>query len=255
MRESYVARALPSSPPSLEVHSSGPPAEADSVDDHGVQPQWLAIKPRPELPHDSMLLLSDDPILEQPVDTKPEPRLEINTVLTELVYLLHFERPFHGPMQHYVGFTDDLDLCLDQHRNSTACWDTPGSAPLWRSTPTSTHAVMPSQGSMICSTSLRTEAVATELSYKPAVLDLPIRPLSPLTCAPGRNRTCDQLLRSRKPPSAKAQVGSLDIASGLPRQATEGLPGPCAGLHSGTILDHRWDQLGPGSRPRSAHVR
>lgn len=45
-------------------------------------------------------------------------------MLTEPVYLLHFERPFHEPMQHCVGFTDDLDLCLDQHRNGTTCGTT-----------------------------------------------------------------------------------------------------------------------------------
>ena len=33
------------------------------------------------------------------------------------VYLLHYERPYHGPMRHYVGFTaDDLDLRLQRHR-------------------------------------------------------------------------------------------------------------------------------------------
>lgn len=33
------------------------------------------------------------------------------------VYLLHFERPYHGPMQHYVGFTvDGLDKRLEAHR-------------------------------------------------------------------------------------------------------------------------------------------
>jgi predicted GIY-YIG superfamily endonuclease len=36
------------------------------------------------------------------------------------VYLLHFERPYHGPMQHYVGFTDgDLDRRLDAHREGS----------------------------------------------------------------------------------------------------------------------------------------
>jgi predicted GIY-YIG superfamily endonuclease len=34
-----------------------------------------------------------------------------------MVYLLHFERPYHGPMQHYVGFTaDDLNRRLAAHR-------------------------------------------------------------------------------------------------------------------------------------------
>lgn len=42
-------------------------------------------------------------------------------MLTGIVYLLHFERPYHGPMQHYVGFTEDLDQRLDSHRNGTAC--------------------------------------------------------------------------------------------------------------------------------------
>jgi hypothetical protein len=37
------------------------------------------------------------------------------------VYLLHFERPFHGPMQHYVGFTRDLDNRLRNHREGTGC--------------------------------------------------------------------------------------------------------------------------------------
>ena len=33
------------------------------------------------------------------------------------VYLLHFERPYHGPMRHYVGFTvDGLDKRLEAHR-------------------------------------------------------------------------------------------------------------------------------------------
>lgn len=31
------------------------------------------------------------------------------------VYLLHYERPYHGPMQHYVGLTDDLDRRLERH--------------------------------------------------------------------------------------------------------------------------------------------
>jgi predicted GIY-YIG superfamily endonuclease len=33
-----------------------------------------------------------------------------------IIYLLHFERPYHGPMRHYVGFTDDLDRRLERHR-------------------------------------------------------------------------------------------------------------------------------------------
>jgi len=39
--------------------------------------------------------------------------------LTAVVYLLHFDRPYRGPMQHYVGFTDDLETRLDDHRNGT----------------------------------------------------------------------------------------------------------------------------------------
>ena len=36
------------------------------------------------------------------------------------VYLLHFERPYHGPMQHHVGFTaGDLARRLDDHRAGT----------------------------------------------------------------------------------------------------------------------------------------
>lgn len=42
-------------------------------------------------------------------------------MMSEIVYLLHFDRPFHGPMQHYVGLTDDLALSLEDHRNGTAC--------------------------------------------------------------------------------------------------------------------------------------
>jgi len=42
-------------------------------------------------------------------------------MLTDIVYLLHFDRPFNGPMQHYVGFTSDLDQRLESHRNGTAC--------------------------------------------------------------------------------------------------------------------------------------
>ena len=32
------------------------------------------------------------------------------------VYLLHFDRPYNGPMQHYVGFTDNLVERLEDHR-------------------------------------------------------------------------------------------------------------------------------------------
>jgi hypothetical protein len=35
-------------------------------------------------------------------------------------YLLHFEHPYNGPMQHYVGFTaSDLDQRLKDHRAGT----------------------------------------------------------------------------------------------------------------------------------------
>ena len=37
------------------------------------------------------------------------------------VYLLHFDRPFYGPMRHYVGFTQDLDQRLKGHREGTGC--------------------------------------------------------------------------------------------------------------------------------------
>jgi predicted GIY-YIG superfamily endonuclease len=37
------------------------------------------------------------------------------------VYLLHFERPHSGRMQHYIGFTrDDLDQRLENHRQGGA---------------------------------------------------------------------------------------------------------------------------------------
>jgi hypothetical protein len=37
------------------------------------------------------------------------------------VYLLHFERPYSGRMQHYIGFTrDDLDQRLQSHRQGGA---------------------------------------------------------------------------------------------------------------------------------------
>ena len=37
------------------------------------------------------------------------------------VYLLHFERPYNGPMQHYVGFAVDghLNRRLEAHRDGT----------------------------------------------------------------------------------------------------------------------------------------
>ncbi len=37
------------------------------------------------------------------------------------VYLLHYERPYHGPMQHYVGFTQDLDQRLKNHQKGKGC--------------------------------------------------------------------------------------------------------------------------------------
>src|SRR5215472_995804 len=47
--------------------------------------------------------------------------MEDSIVATEVVYLLHFERAFQGRMQHYVGLTDELELCLLEHRTGTAC--------------------------------------------------------------------------------------------------------------------------------------
>lgn len=41
--------------------------------------------------------------------------------LRVLYYLLHFERPYKGPMQHYIGFTQcDLDSRLENHRQGRA---------------------------------------------------------------------------------------------------------------------------------------
>ena len=38
------------------------------------------------------------------------------------VYLLHFERPYNGRSQHYLGFTrNDLEQHLESHRRGTAC--------------------------------------------------------------------------------------------------------------------------------------
>ena len=34
---------------------------------------------------------------------------------SEMVYLLHFERPYHHA-RHYLGFTEDLDTRLEAHR-------------------------------------------------------------------------------------------------------------------------------------------
>jgi hypothetical protein len=36
------------------------------------------------------------------------------------VYLLHFDRPYMGRMQHYVSFTHDLERGLENHRQGTA---------------------------------------------------------------------------------------------------------------------------------------
>jgi hypothetical protein len=36
------------------------------------------------------------------------------------VYLLHFDRPYMGRMQHYVSFTQDLERGLESHRQGTA---------------------------------------------------------------------------------------------------------------------------------------
>lgn len=47
--------------------------------------------------------------------------LQVSGTVTEVVFLLHFDSPFSGPMQHYVGFTDDLEQHLEEHRNGTAC--------------------------------------------------------------------------------------------------------------------------------------
>lgn len=35
------------------------------------------------------------------------------------VYLLHFDRPYSGRMQHYVSFTHDLERGLESHRQGT----------------------------------------------------------------------------------------------------------------------------------------
>jgi predicted GIY-YIG superfamily endonuclease len=35
------------------------------------------------------------------------------------VYLLHYERPFQGPMRHYLGWTTDLEKRLRKHREGT----------------------------------------------------------------------------------------------------------------------------------------
>jgi predicted GIY-YIG superfamily endonuclease len=37
-------------------------------------------------------------------------------MLIGTVYLVHFDRPYRGPMQHYVGFTRHLPQRLQAHR-------------------------------------------------------------------------------------------------------------------------------------------
>ena len=58
-----------------------------------------------------------------------------------------------------------------------------------------------------------------------------------------------------KRPLANAQAGRPDIGSDLRRQAAEGYQWTPAGVHGGTNLDHGWDQMGPGLRPRCPAVR
>jgi predicted GIY-YIG superfamily endonuclease len=41
-------------------------------------------------------------------------------MLVGTVYLLHFDRPYWGPRQHYVGFTRNLPQRLRDHREGTA---------------------------------------------------------------------------------------------------------------------------------------
>jgi predicted GIY-YIG superfamily endonuclease len=36
------------------------------------------------------------------------------------VYLLHFERPYQGRMQHYLGWTVDLERRVQSHREGTS---------------------------------------------------------------------------------------------------------------------------------------
>ena len=56
-------------------------------------------------------------------DAKPSNLITVNIsgkhvlmAVEGIVYLLHYERPYHGPMRHYVGFTDDLEQRLQRHR-------------------------------------------------------------------------------------------------------------------------------------------
>jgi hypothetical protein len=44
----------------------------------------------------------------------PAVRNYMSMAIEGIVCLLHFERPYHGPMQHYVAFTvDGLDKRLE----------------------------------------------------------------------------------------------------------------------------------------------
>jgi predicted GIY-YIG superfamily endonuclease len=45
-------------------------------------------------------------------------------MLVGTVYLLHFDRPYWGPMQHYVGFTRNLPQRLRAHREGDGCLTT-----------------------------------------------------------------------------------------------------------------------------------
>ena len=42
-------------------------------------------------------------------------------MLIGTVYLLHFDRPYWGPMQHYVGFTRNLPQRLRAHGEGDGC--------------------------------------------------------------------------------------------------------------------------------------
>ena len=70
-----------------------------------------------------------------------------------------------------------------------------------------------------------------------------------------RDRTTDLPFTSWKRPSAKQQVGSLDSASELRKQAVEAYVWTSEGVHGGTILDHSWDQMGPALGSSSLFVR
>ncbi len=88
---------------------------------------------------------------------------------------------------------------------------------------------------------------------EPAVF--PAIQVHPSTGAGERDRTADLPFTSWKRPSAKQQVGSLDSASELRKQAAEGYVWTSEGVHGGTILDHSWDQMGPALGPSSLSVR